>query len=61
MRNDDLTIPWSNLGNYYYESGDLDQAIRCYRETLEIQPDHSLALGNLGSIAYLRGEMETAG
>ena len=41
-----------NLGNTYYERGQIDQAIEQYRKSIEINQDYAVAYGNIGS-AYL--------
>ncbi|MGD2279397.1 MAG: tetratricopeptide repeat protein [Candidatus Omnitrophota bacterium] len=41
-----------NLGNTYYEKGEVDNAIEQYRKATEINKDYAVAYGNIGS-AYL--------
>ncbi|MGB2631210.1 MAG: tetratricopeptide repeat protein [Candidatus Omnitrophota bacterium] len=41
-----------NLGNTYYEKGEIDKAIEQYRNATKINKDYAVAYGNIGS-AYL--------
>jgi len=43
-----------------HKAGRLDEALRLYRETLEVQPTHAFALHNLGRIAIARGNFNEA-
>jgi len=47
---------WCKKGSYASESGDVDEAIICYKKTIEIDPDNAAAHVKLGS-AYYRKEM----
>ncbi len=38
---------WNNLGVFHARSGRLDEAIRHWEKTLQLQPDHTRALDNL--------------
>jgi len=65
-RTEAVCINWGNLGASYYTIGDLQRAIRSYKEQLKIAEENhykkhqASALGNLG-LAYLSiGEMEKA-
>jgi tetratricopeptide (TPR) repeat protein len=60
VRDDDLALPLLNMGNYYYDQGRADEAIRYYRETLKFDPDNHLAVGNLGTIAFQAGDYAAA-
>jgi len=42
-----------NLGNAYYESGDLPSAVEAYKKTIELAPGDAAAYGNL-SLTYKR-------
>jgi tetratricopeptide (TPR) repeat protein len=41
-----------NLGNTYYEKGQIEKAVEQYRKAIEINKDYAVAYGNIGS-AYL--------
>jgi tetratricopeptide (TPR) repeat protein len=47
---------WFEKGSYASESGNIDETIRCYRKTIEIDPVNAEAHSKLGS-AYYRKEM----
>jgi tetratricopeptide (TPR) repeat protein len=49
-----------NLANALRRAGDMDGAIRHYRETLALKEDHADAHANLGSALGLRGEIPAA-
>ncbi len=38
---------WFNKGSYASESGNFDEAIRCYKKTIEIDPDKADARTSL--------------
>lgn len=46
-----------NLGNTYYERGQIDQAIEQYRKSIDINKNYAVAYGNIGS-AYLNKGQE---
>ncbi len=52
------TTSYFNLGFAFGEVGDFQEAIKAYKQALEINPDHSKSLQNLGnayfSLAYLQ-------
>jgi Flp pilus assembly protein TadD len=48
------------LGNQLHEVGDYDGALESYRCALEIEPDSSVVLANLGSISYKLGDYSGA-
>ena len=48
------------LGLMNKKKGNLDLAEKYYLETLEIDPNHSLALNNLGNIYYIQGNYNRA-
>jgi tetratricopeptide (TPR) repeat protein len=39
-----------NLGMYYQERGRPEEALACYRKTLQMKPDHADALNNIGYV-----------
>jgi len=47
-----------NLGNTYYEKGQIDEAITQYRKSIDINKKYAVAYGNIGS-AYLHKGDET--
>lgn len=47
-------------GNRAYESGELDQAVRLYRQSLEAGLDHAVVHYNLGNAYYKRGDLGLA-
>ncbi len=49
------------LANQYQQLGQLQEAQIAYRQFLEIQPDHAVALKNLGVICYSLGDLTAAG
>ncbi len=56
----DSHIVHLNLGVAYKEAGQLDEAVREYKNALEIKPDYGAAHNNLGIIHYLQGRMDEA-
>jgi tetratricopeptide (TPR) repeat protein len=52
--------PHYNLGLALYDKGDLDGAIREYREALRIQPDYAEAHNNLGNALEKKGDLDGA-
>ncbi len=48
------------LGNQLHELGDYQGALESYRKALEIEPDSSVILANLGSICYKSGDFSSA-
>lgn len=51
---------WMNLGRAAHLQGDLQGAIRCYWETLRLQPNHDGATYQIGQALAAIGERETA-
>lgn len=49
-----------NLGNTYYEKGQLDEAIAQYRKSIEINPKYAVAYGNIASANLHRGNLKEA-
>jgi tetratricopeptide (TPR) repeat protein/peroxiredoxin len=46
---DTLANSWNNLGLLATQEHRMDEAIRCFQEVLRLNPDHPIALINLGS------------
>ena len=40
---------WNNLGLLATREGHMDEAIRCFQKVLQLNPDHPIALDNLGN------------
>ncbi|MBN1870748.1 MAG: tetratricopeptide repeat protein [Candidatus Omnitrophica bacterium] len=49
-----------NLGNLYYYSGRIDEAVRSYEEALKIDPGYLAAYNNLGTAYYALGKKNEA-
>jgi len=49
-----------NLGNTYYENGDIDKAIDEYKKALSINRDSFVACGNIGSAYLFKGDVDEA-
>ena len=47
-------------GIAFHQSGQLDEAIRWYRKVLEIQPENTTALSNMGLVLQSTGKLEEA-
>lgn len=61
MQYDPTLIKAMNLlGAMYHEIGRLEDAERCYIQTIEVQPDYAMAHFNLGAIAWVYGDFEKA-
>ena len=56
----DNYIAHVNLGMYYFEQGNIDEAIMHYRESLRIKPDYALAHNNLGAALLRVGKIDEA-
>ena len=56
----DFEDAWNNLGETYRDAGNMIDAVRCYQKTLEIAPQHSRALYNLGEYYCLTNELTKA-
>ncbi|RFD21524.1 tetratricopeptide repeat protein [Komagataeibacter melaceti] len=55
-----LTDGWCNLGNALLQLQRYDDAIAAYRKCLERNPEHALAISNMGVALDRRGEHELA-
>ena len=49
-----------NLGNTYFEKGEIDSAVEQYRKAIEINPKYAVAYGNIGSAYLNRGDLAKA-
>lgn len=49
-----------NLGNTYYEKGDVAKAVEQYKKSIEINPGYAVAYGNIGSAYLHEGNIEAA-
>jgi tetratricopeptide (TPR) repeat protein len=49
-----------SLGIDFQNNGKLNEAMQVYLQILESQPDHSIAMGNLGIVYSLEGKHEAA-
>jgi len=56
----DNILAWLGLGNSYYANGDLGMAEAAYRQLLELESDHPVALNNLAQVLGDRGCYEEA-
>ncbi|MDP2941545.1 MAG: tetratricopeptide repeat protein [Candidatus Omnitrophota bacterium] len=51
----------NNMGDVYYQEGDIDSAIREFKKAIEIRPDFADAYFNLGNIYYyIKGDAREA-
>lgn len=50
----------SNLGNIYYEKGDIKKSLECFKKALKIIPNSPEALVNLGRSQRILGDFEKA-
>jgi len=55
-----LSLPWSVYGDIYYAMGRMNRANTCYEMALQISPDNSEALLNMGNMHAVKGETELA-
>jgi tetratricopeptide (TPR) repeat protein len=46
---------WNKMGIAYQMLSDLNDAARCYQQSLRLRPDHALTLNNLGTVFDLLG------
>ncbi|MEA3489744.1 MAG: tetratricopeptide repeat protein [Candidatus Omnitrophota bacterium] len=49
-----------NLGNTYYEGGQIDKAIEQYRKSIDINKNYAVAYGNIGSAYLHKGQIDKA-
>jgi tetratricopeptide (TPR) repeat protein len=59
-KNPDSWLAHDNLGVVVQERGELDEAIRHFRRSLEIEPHQHEAYNNLGNAMRTRGELDEA-
>ncbi|MFZ0773266.1 MAG: FG-GAP-like repeat-containing protein [Candidatus Sulfotelmatobacter sp.] len=57
---DTLANAWNNLGLLATQEGRPDEAVRCFKEAVQLSPDHLIALNNLGNAYRLRKEWDKA-
>jgi tetratricopeptide (TPR) repeat protein/peroxiredoxin len=57
---DTLANAWNNLGLLATREGQTDEAIRCFQEALRSNPDHLIALDNLGNAYRLQKNWDDA-
>jgi tetratricopeptide (TPR) repeat protein len=53
-------LAYNNLGTWYQQRGDLEEAERNYRRAVEIKPQFAQAHDNLGIVYARRGDIERA-
>lgn len=46
------------LGNRHFAQGRLDQALNCYVQAIELQPDHMAAHNNFGAVLLAQGQFD---
>lgn len=51
---------WNNLASAYFTTQQYDQAKRCFKQAVELNPYYADALGNLGAINGMQGQHEDA-
>ncbi|MFZ0814667.1 MAG: FG-GAP-like repeat-containing protein [Candidatus Sulfotelmatobacter sp.] len=51
---------WNNLGLLDTQEGRTDEAVRCFREAVQLSPDHLIALNNLGNAYRLLKKWDDA-
>jgi len=49
-----------DLGNTYYQQGNLDEAAAAFEAALKVQPSHLGSLTNLGVVYYQQGRLDDA-
>jgi tetratricopeptide (TPR) repeat protein/peroxiredoxin len=58
---DTLPDAWNNLGVIATREGRVDDSIRCFQESLRVNPHHLLSLDNLGNAYRLQKRWDEAG
>ena len=53
-------ITYMNLGTCFRKLKKLDESIKVYNKVLEYDPRHSTALGFLGMVYHMKGELDLA-
>jgi len=51
MENEDAKY-WLDKGNEFYDSGDLEEAVKCYAEATRLKPDYADAFNNWGNAIF---------
>lgn len=46
--------------SYHYQVGDTTEALRLFRKTIELKPDHYRAFNDLGFVFKMKGELDSA-
>jgi tetratricopeptide (TPR) repeat protein len=59
-KNPKAWIAYNELGNYYADRGNFEDAIKWYLKCLEIKPDHAKAANNLANIYASQGRYDDA-
>ncbi|MCP4715846.1 MAG: tetratricopeptide repeat protein [Deltaproteobacteria bacterium] len=44
----------NNLGSLYFQNGNIDEAVACFRQTLRLRPGHLQAKANLTKLTELQ-------
>jgi tetratricopeptide (TPR) repeat protein/peroxiredoxin len=57
---DTLANAWNNLGLLATQEGRTDEAVRCFKQALQLNPDHLIALNNLGNAYRLQKSWDAA-
>lgn len=55
-----LAKEYFNLANYLYEQKMMEEAIKCYKKVIKLDPQWALAYNSLGSILIYKGELDEA-
>ena len=57
MDNQD-TMDWFNKGNDFYNSGNFEEAVKCYAESTRLNPDDAAAFYNWGNALYTLAKLK---